>query len=112
MDGAELGRSSENAAVDFLRNAGYRIIARNVRLPGGEVDIICRDGATMVFVEVKARRTRSFGSAISAVDARKRSRLRAAAADYVQFVAPGATVRFDVITAEHGVIRLHKGAFA
>ena len=112
MDRALLGRTGEDAAVELLRSAGYRIVARNVRLPGGEVDVICRDGATVVFVEVKARTTRRFGSAIGAVDARKRARLRAAASDYVQFHAPGAPVRFDVVTAQNGVMRHYRNAFA
>jgi putative endonuclease len=88
------------------------VIARNVRLPGGEVDIIARDRDTIVFVEVKARGTRNFGSALSAVDARKRRTLRAVAADWLQISAPGAKARFDVVTIENGTARLHRGAFA
>ena len=88
------------------------MIARNVRLPGGEIDVIARDRGTIVFVEVKARSTQRFGSALSAVDARKRRTLRALAADWLQIAAPGAVARFDVITVEGGTPRLHRGAFA
>ena len=88
------------------------MIARNVRLPGGEIDVIAREHGTIVFVEVKARTTQRFGSALSAVDVRKRRTLRALAADWLQIAAPGAPARFDVITIEDGTPRLHRGAFA
>jgi putative endonuclease len=88
------------------------VIARNVRLPGGEIDVIARERDVIVFVEVKARTTRRFGSALSAVDARKRRTLRALAADWLQIAAPAAQARFDVVTFEGGRPRLHRGAFA
>ena len=88
------------------------MIGRNVRLPGGEIDVIARDRGVIVFVEVKARGSRRFGSALSAVDARKRRTLRALAADWLQIAAPGAQARFDIVTVEDGRPRLHRGAFA
>jgi putative endonuclease len=88
-----------------------RIVRRNLRGPGGEIDIVALDGKTIVFVEVKVRQTRSYGSAIGAVDARKRARIRAVAADYLQFFAPDARARFDVLTIERGALVLHRGAF-
>jgi putative endonuclease len=106
------GREGEDAAVEFLESSGYIVIARNVRLPGGEIDVIARDGGVIAFVEVKARASRRFGSALSAVDARKRRTLRTIAADWLQFAAPGAQARFDVVTVEGGRPRLHRGAFA
>ena len=87
------------------------MIARNVRLPGGEIDVIARERETIVFVEVKARDSRRFGSALGAVDARKRRTLRAIAADWLQISAPGAMARFDVVTIDGSVARLHRGAF-
>ena len=87
------------------------MIARNVRLPGGEIDVIAGDRDVIVFVEVKARASARFGSALSAVDARKRRTLRALAADWLQIAAPGARARFDVVTVEGGAARLHRGAF-
>lgn len=50
-----LGEQGENVAARHLRSLGYRIIARNYRTAGGEIDIIARDGKTLVFVEVKTR---------------------------------------------------------
>ena len=87
------------------------MIARNVRLPGGEIDVIARERDVIAFVEVKARDSRRFGSALAAVDARKRRTLRALAADWLQIAAPGARARFDVVTVEAGAVRLHRGAF-
>ncbi len=107
------GREGEDAAVRLLETSGYAVIARNVRLPGGEIDVIARDRDVIVFVEVKARSTQRFGSALSAVDARKRRTLRALAADWLQIAAPGARARFDVVTLDGGAQpQLHRGAFA
>jgi putative endonuclease len=109
---AERGRAGEDAAVALLEANGYRIVARNVRLPGGEIDVIAREGDVVVFVEVKARAGSSFGSALSAVDARKRATLRALASDWLQIAAPRARARFDIVTFDRGRARLHRGAFA
>jgi putative endonuclease len=105
------GRAAETAAAAFLTERGYRVLQRNLRLPGGEIDLVCLDGRTVVFVEVKSRATATYGSALAAVDARKRARLRAVAADHAQIVAPGLPLRFDVVTVEGGRITHHRGAF-
>ncbi len=107
-----VGRHGENLAVRLLERSGYAVIGRNVRLPGGEIDVICKDGDVIVFVEVKARETASFGSALAAVDARKRRRLRALAADWLQIAAPRARARFDIVTVEGHGAELHRDAFA
>ena len=100
------------AAAAFLQACGYRIVsARNVRVPGGEIDAVCLDGSTLVIVEVKRRDSTRFGSALSAVDARKRTALRRAAADYAQVVAPTAKIRFDVVAVSGERLRLHRNAF-
>ena len=113
MSGAHAyGRDGEDAAVRYLRALGFDVLKRNLRGPSGEIDIVAREGATLVFIEVKARRSRAFGSTLGAVDARKRRRLRAAAADYLQFVAPDAKARFDVLTVDGAGLRLHRDAFA
>ncbi len=109
---ATAGREGEDAAVRLLEESGYLVIARNVRMPGGEIDIIARERDVIAFVEVKARGSRAFGSALGAVDARKRRTLRALAADWLQIAAPGAQARFDIVTVEGGRAALHRGAFA
>ena len=105
------GRHGEDRAVAFLQASGYRLVARNLRLPGGEIDAVCLDGSTLVFVEVKSRSDAAFGSALGAVDARKRSVLRRLAADYAQIVAPSAKFRFDVVALDGNQVRLHRNAF-
>lgn len=110
-DNGAKGRLGENAAAGFLAAHGYRVLARNVRVPGGEIDAVCLDGPTLVIVEVKRRDSRTFGSALRAVDARKRARLRRIAAEYAQIVAPTAKLRFDVVTLDGARLTLHRNAF-
>lgn len=105
------GRAGEDRAAEFLESCGYRIVARNVRVPGGELDAVCIDGSTLVIVEVKRRDSTRFGSSLSAVGARKRASLRRAAADYAQIVAPTAKIRFDVVAITGDRLQLHRNAF-
>jgi putative endonuclease len=111
LDNAAKGRLGEDRASAFLTACGYRVLARNVRVPGGEIDAVCLDGPTLVIVEVKRRDGMSFGSALRAVDARKRATLRRVAADYAQIVAPSAKIRFDVVSLDGRRLRLHRNAF-
>jgi putative endonuclease len=106
------GRLGEERANAFLEACGYRVLARNVRVPGGEIDAVCLDGPTLVIVEVKRRDSRTFGSALSAVNARKRATLRRIAAEYAQIVAPSAKIRFDVVTVDGHRLNLHRNAFS
>jgi putative endonuclease len=108
---SQKGRRGEDLAARFLEESGYRVVARNLHLPGGEIDLVCVDGMTLVFVEVKAREARGFGSAMAAVDARKRRTLRSLAADYAQIVAPRARIRFDIVTIDGNRLALHRNAF-
>ncbi len=105
------GRQGETRAAAFLAERGYRILVRNLRLPGGEIDLLCLHERTLVFVEVKRRDGKRFGSALAAVDYRKRKKLRALAADYAQIVAPGYPVRFDVVALDGNRLCLHRNAF-
>jgi putative endonuclease len=107
----EKGSVGEDVAAAYLIARGYRVLERNVRIPGGEIDLVCLDGATLVFVEVKSRGKMGFGSALHAVDARKRAVLRRLAADYAQIVAPNARYRFDIVALDGERIILHRNAF-
>ena len=78
-----LGKTGEDLACRELERRGYAIVARRYRRRGGELDIIARDGATLVFVEVKARDGRAFGEAAEAVTALKRRRMAQLALDYM-----------------------------
>jgi putative endonuclease len=95
------GAAGEQAAADFLRARGWRIIARNWRSPRDrrdELDLVCRDGDVLVFVEVKTRAVTALVPGYHAVDARKKRVLRRAAAAYLRGLrSPPASFRLDVV---------------
>jgi putative endonuclease len=74
----------ETIAGAFLAIKGYQILEKNYRFAGREVDLVARDGGSIVAVEVKLRRGDRFGSAAQAIDARKLARLRVALAGIAQ----------------------------
>ena len=111
MSNSSSGAWAETQACSYLVSLGFRVVARNVRMPGGEIDIVAQDGPTLVFIEVKRRRRGRFGTALAAVDARKRARLRALAADFAQVVAPEARYRFDIVALDGNRLTLHRNAF-
>ena len=77
-----LGRYGEDAAARHLCDAGFVVLERNWRCGAGEIDIVARDGHTIVVVEVKTRRGVGFGSPLEAVTARKAARLARLGAEY------------------------------
>lgn len=94
-----LGRIGEDLACRELERRGYAIVARRYRRRHGEIDIIARDGPTMVFVEVKAREGRQFGEACEAVTGLKRYRMAQIALDYlVRHRLADCPCRFDVVS--------------
>jgi putative endonuclease len=78
-----IGTLGEQAAADYLARAGYQIIKRNYRCRAGEVDIVARDGHTLVFVEVRTRTGASFGLPEESITAAKGSRMVATALTYL-----------------------------
>ena len=78
-----LGAAGEAAALARLEAAGLRLLARNVRSRHGELDLVMREGATLVFVEVRTRASTRHGGALASVDAAKRRRLLCAAAEFL-----------------------------
>jgi putative endonuclease len=98
-DRATSGEAAEDAALAYLRAAGLGLLARNVRYPFGELDLVMHDAATLVFVEVRYRRGADFGGAAASVDRRKRRKLaRAAQAWLAQHRQHArAPCRFDVV---------------
>ena len=93
------GREGEELAVRQLKRMGYRIICRNYRSPLGEIDIIARHGESLVFVEVKSRKTETFGSPKLAVTAAKQRKLSQVAWHYLlQHNLTEVSARFDVVT--------------
>lgn len=92
-----LGERGENVAARFLQRAGYKILGRNYRTPVGEIDIIARDGKTLVFCEVKTR-IDDEPRPEDQVDAEKRHQITKAAKFYLgRFGRPQPAARFDVI---------------
>jgi putative endonuclease len=109
---AETGAAGEDIAVQYLQKLGYRILHRNLRLSRYEIDIVCRDGAAVVFVEVKRSLTEKFGHPATWIDERKQEKLRRAAELYIEkFDVSGADIRFDAVTITKGVIEHFKHAF-
>ena len=74
-----LGKSGEEAAVNFLKNNGYRILARNYKTKLGEIDIIARDKDTLCFIEVKTRHSDRYGLPAEAVSLPKQRQIAKAA---------------------------------
>ncbi len=98
----EAGARGEQAAADFLKaRQGFTIIARNWRSPRDrrdEIDLVCRDGDVLVFVEVKARAEGALVSGYQAVDERKKRALRRAVQAYLgQLTPPPLTFRLDIV---------------
>jgi putative endonuclease len=112
-----LGTQGEAQAVQFLKEHGYTIITTNYRVGKmGEIDIIAKDGDTIVFVEVKLRRTTKYGTPEEAVTYSKQRTIRRMAEGYLMFNRiEDIPCRFDVVAIEarYGtyVVRHHKNCF-
>ena len=112
-----LGKQGEDLACRELRRRGYAVLARRYRTRFGEIDIIARDGDTLVFVEVKTRRGPGFGGAVAAVNFQKQRRLVNMARSYLMGVhAPEPPCRFDVVgvtmtAGERAVVEVVVDAF-
>ncbi|MBF0180110.1 MAG: YraN family protein [Magnetococcales bacterium] len=98
-DGKRFGALAERLAARRLRGLGYRILASNVRLRGGELDLVAKQGEILVFCEIKARRATGSGEPGEAVDARKRNKLARLAMEYLGSRPDLAHLecRFDVV---------------
>ncbi len=93
-----LGRKGEDLAAAFLQRQGYGILARNYRRRYGEIDIVAEEGDTLVFVEVKTRKSNRFGSAWEAVTRAKQRQISLVALDYItRHRLQKRNVRFDVV---------------
>src|SRR5438132_12088484 len=93
------GARGEKLASRFLRRQGYKILYRNFKdRRGGEIDIVCRDGDTLVFVEVKTRGTEEFGRPVEAVDRQKQMRVSKGGLAWLRLLDnPDIVFRFDVV---------------
>lgn len=97
-----LGAYGELAAASFLRAEGCSILRRNWRpVRGGELDIVCRDGDCLVFVEVKTRTGDGYGGARRAVNARKRALIRQGAAEWLRQLPEPVPSRYDIVEVRY-----------
>ena len=95
-----LGVPGEEMAVAFLEARGLLIVQRNYRCRLGEIDLIARDGATTVFVEVRKRKSSAFGGAAGSITAGKRLKLIRAAQHYISRLRSAPQCRFDALLIE------------
>lgn len=105
------GREAEALAARHLEGGGLRLVERNFRVRGGEIDLICRDGKTLVFVEVRQRSRSDFGGAGASITAHKRRRIVLAARHYLAGKAD-CDCRFDCVLIDGGQLEWIRNAFA
>ena len=91
------GQEAEEHAFEYLRGHGLTEVARNYRCRFGEIDLIMRDGQTLVFVEVRMRASSVFGGARASIDARKQRKLLSAARHYIGSTGRIPDCRFDAV---------------
>lgn len=101
---ADLGARAEAAALQLLERSGLKLVARNYRCRGGELDLVLLDGATLVIAEVRARSRSRFASAAESIDGRKQARIAVAAQMFVATHPQHAQrpLRFDVVAFDEG----------
>jgi putative endonuclease len=110
------GKVGEDIAVIHLKKKGYKIVERNYRCPYGEIDIIANDKGSLVFIEVKSRKTDAFGNPEAAVDIAKQKKISKVAASYLKDKkSDGHNARFDVVSVtlspKDSHVELIKNAF-
>jgi putative endonuclease len=112
----ERGRAAEDLAAAWLEARGFAVLARNHATRRGEVDLVCREGETLCFVEVRSRAPAGFGTAAESVTRRKARRVVAAATDWaLRHGGLDRPMRFDVLAITLGPggpdVVLYRGAF-
>jgi putative endonuclease len=117
LDRISLGKAGEDCACRELERRGYAILARRYRCRFGEIDIVAREGETVVFVEVKARTSSRFGEPAEAVTLHKQTRVVAIAEEYLaRHRLRQARCRFDVVAISFSprgqtVVEVFRNAF-
>ena len=99
MTSAAVGKAAEDAALAYLQQAGLKLVERNFRTRAGEIDLIMSDGNTLVFVEVRYRRTSQFGTGLESITAAKTGRIVRTASAYLQRGRlSDRNCRFDIVS--------------
>ena len=102
----EIGNYGERVAASYLRRRGYKVLTRNYKIVGGEIDLVCRHGDILAFVEVRTHSGEGFGTPAESIDERKQDALRLAARRYLELLdRDDITYRFDAVE-----VRLKPGA--
>ena len=101
MTTKEIGDFGETAACEYLEKSGIRVLKRNYHERGGEIDIIAKDGETIVFAEVKTRISKDFGTPAEFVDYKKQDKIMKTAVSFLG--TDDADMRFDVIEVMYAV---------
>jgi putative endonuclease len=108
-----LGAEAEARAAQLLQRKGYRVVDRNWTCRGGEIDLVCDDGGTLVFVEVRARKDDAHGTPLETVRDLKRRRLILAAEQYLaKKELWERACRFDVVAICGATVEHVEDAFA
>jgi putative endonuclease len=98
VDNKKIGALGERRAVEFLKRNNYNILAVNYRCRQGEIDIIAKQGNTLIFIEVKTRSSLKFGMGIEAVNYSKQQKIKKVAMNFLNEKKAAFTdLRFDVI---------------
>lgn len=105
------GAEAEAQAARHLEARGLAVVERNFRVRGGEIDLVCRDGATTVFVEVRLRTRSDFGGAAASITAEKQRRLIMAARHWLARHGER-PCRFDAVLLDGERIEWIRDAFA
>lgn len=105
------GAQAERQAAQYLRQQGLQPVAQNYRSRFGEIDLIMRDGATLVFVEVRLRRNGDFGGAAASIDAHKQRRIVRTAQQYLAGLAHVPPCRFDAVLMGDSGVEWLRNAF-
>ncbi len=104
MKTTERGQLTEQACCDYLQRHGLKLIEHNYRTRGGEIDLIMRDGKTWVFVEVRYRKTTTFGSAVESVTRAKQQRILRTVEYYCQQHRITSPVRIDIVGIQQDTV--------
>ena len=109
----DTGKRGEAQAAVFLEQHGLKVVARNYRCRGGELDLVCREGRTLVFVEVRLRASHAFGGAAASITAAKQRRIALAAQHYLVAAGkPDADCRIDCVLLDGSRIEWLRDAIA
>lgn len=106
------GDAGEEQAANYLKEKGYKILARNYACKTGEVDIIAQKNKAIIFVEVKLRASNAFGGGVAAVTKSKQNKIATAAINYIKDRKPEFdSLMFDIIAITDGKLEHIQNAF-